>query len=522
MDAHNVDYLNDLLEQDAEIKDKIREHVTDLDKKTRSMVGILNRIHSTPSESSQVPPLVDAVRPILRSCHGTTAALAGIIPPNQFWRWKEMWSNSLRTAVYAAALVEYLTTGSLISLAQTSETLGVKEEWKDRFCIAVEDYLHGLITMVNELSRLAVNAVTLGDYQAPIRISIFVKDLFAGFTMLNLKNDTLRRRFDSLKYDLKKIEEEIECWSRASKSLATLSNVYASPSTGETIERVNRLIAGWPTDDSPAESYDTLKANFKKLSATLKDVRRHADNEAKALDAAVEHLEILIALRRATEPHPQEKRNKRPRPPSPSPTSVAVTSAGSRAAQLARGSAGLSPAIPFSREPRARREALFNQLPLQEGRKVAFHPPPGKTADGSGADGDENTWILAVITKCIQQDRNRYEVQDVEPQEDGQPGQCYNTTLRSIIPLPDPNAPPNSATHPNAYQEFAAGSTVMALYPDTSCFYRAEVIAAPSDLHPLGRGVSSKHISMYKLRFEDDDDQEHSVLSQFVVEWPGT
>lgn len=27
----------------------------------------------------------------------------------------------------------------------------------------------------------------------------------------------------------------------------------------------------------------------------------------------------------------------------------------------------------------------------------------------------------------------------------------------------------------------------MALYPDTSCFYRAEVIAAPSDHHPPGR-----------------------------------
>lgn len=80
-----------------------------------------------------------------------------------------------------------------------------------------------------------------------------------------------------------------------------------------------------------------------------------------------------------------------------------------------------------------------------------------------------------------------YEVQDVEPQEDGQPGQCYNTTLRAIIPLPDPSVPQNSAAHPNAYQEFPAGSTVMALYPDTSCFYRAEVIASPKDLHPSGR-----------------------------------
>ena len=27
----------------------------------------------------------------------------------------------------------------------------VKEEWKDRFALTAEDYLHGLITLVNEL-----------------------------------------------------------------------------------------------------------------------------------------------------------------------------------------------------------------------------------------------------------------------------------------------------------------------------------------------------------------------------------
>lgn len=64
---------------------------------------------------------------------------------------------------------------------------------------------------------------------------------------------------------------------------------------------------------------------------------------------------------------------------------------------------------------------------------------------------------------------------------------CYNTTLRAIIPLPDPNAPPTSAAHLNAYQEFPTASTVMALYPDTSCFYRAEVIASPKDMQPSGR-----------------------------------
>ena len=81
----------------------------------------------------------------------------------------------------------------------------------------------------------------------------------------------------------------------------------------------------------------------------------------------------------------------------------------------------------------------------------------------------------------------------------------------------------------------------MALYPDTSCFYRAEVLASPADTHPTGRvsfifscevydpcHIDSKRAAqgaqskpMYKLKFEDDGDQEHSVSAQLVVEWPG-
>lgn len=38
-------------------------------------------------------------------------------------------------------------------------------------------------------------------------MSQFVAELNSGFRLLNLKNDGLRKRFDALKYDVKKIEE---------------------------------------------------------------------------------------------------------------------------------------------------------------------------------------------------------------------------------------------------------------------------------------------------------------------------
>ena len=66
-----------------------------------------------------------------------------------------------------------------------------------------------LITLIEELSRLATNSVTLGDYARPLQISKFVNELHAGFQILNLKNDSLRRRSDGIKYMVKNVESVV-------------------------------------------------------------------------------------------------------------------------------------------------------------------------------------------------------------------------------------------------------------------------------------------------------------------------
>ena len=101
---------------------------------------------------------------------------------------------------------------------------------RDAFHLTIEEYLHALITLIEELvrvccrdcsqrpslilhqARLAVNSVTLGDYQRPIEISQFVKDLHAGFQILNLKNDSLRRRSDGIKYN-------VSIWDTSTKTM---------------------------------------------------------------------------------------------------------------------------------------------------------------------------------------------------------------------------------------------------------------------------------------------------------------
>lgn len=79
----------------------------------------------------------------------------------------------------------------------------------DTFHVTIEDYLLALCSTIEELARLAPNAVTLGDFSRPLQISKFIKDVHAGFQLLNLKNDALRRRSDGIKYSVKKVEDVV-------------------------------------------------------------------------------------------------------------------------------------------------------------------------------------------------------------------------------------------------------------------------------------------------------------------------
>ena len=54
-----------------------------------------------------------------------------------------------------------------------------------------------------------MNCVTSQDFSRPQRIADFISSLNSGFRLLNLKNDNLRKKFDGIKYDLKKVEEVV-------------------------------------------------------------------------------------------------------------------------------------------------------------------------------------------------------------------------------------------------------------------------------------------------------------------------
>nr|CAG4636362.1 EOG090X0A1W [Eubosmina coregoni]SVE69942.1 EOG090X0A1W [Eubosmina coregoni] len=84
-------------------------------------------------------------------------------------------------------------------------------------------------------------------------------------------------------------------------------------------------------------------------------------------------------------------------------------------------------------------------------------------------EGDEN-WILAEVVHYLTSS-GRYEVDDIDEEQK----ERHTLSKRRVIPLPLMRA--NPETDPAAL--FPKGATVMALYPQTTCFYKAVINQLP-------------------------------------------
>ncbi|ELU13680.1 hypothetical protein CAPTEDRAFT_220415 [Capitella teleta] len=99
-------------------------------------------------------------------------------------------------------------------------------------------------------------------------------------------------------------------------------------------------------------------------------------------------------------------------------------------------------------------------------------------------DGEEN-WILAEIVQFLS-GSNKYEVDDIDAEEGKE---RHTLSKRKVVPLPKWKA--NSETDSDAL--FEKDTLVLALYPQTTCFYRALIHAPPK-----------KPSDEYSVLFEDN------------------
>ncbi|KAG7571029.1 hypothetical protein FFLO_00993 [Filobasidium floriforme] len=195
------------LEHESTLKESIKESLQPLDTVSRNVTALLNRSHSTPGD--QLENLAQQALEQIKASASQWELVAERIPNGEYHKYQYQPSFILKSFTTSITLCYFLLHDDLVPIETVTSTIGIKPEWNDRIQLSPDDYLQGVIGASNELARLAMNSVTLQNFALPLRIASFEKDLFAGYSLLNLRNDTLRRRFDSLKYDVKRCEDVV-------------------------------------------------------------------------------------------------------------------------------------------------------------------------------------------------------------------------------------------------------------------------------------------------------------------------
>lgn len=215
MTASNIDpaifeHLQAKIDEEGRIKDELKDIIQQLEKQGRVTQSILSRIHNTPTGQLAPAVLQPCKNSILTQIH-LVKILSNIASKHPFYKWNNLWTREMQNLIFCLQLRHWLAHQELETIEQVGNELGVPINVKDRdiFHLTIEEYLLALTNTIDELTRLAPNAVTLGDFSRPLQISKFIKDIHAGFQLLNLKNDTLRRRSDGIKYAVKKVEDVV-------------------------------------------------------------------------------------------------------------------------------------------------------------------------------------------------------------------------------------------------------------------------------------------------------------------------
>jgi len=103
---------------------------------------------------------------------------------------------------YNEALEEYVEASCYLSL-MTKKALPTAKQ----LGVDVDSYLPGLCDLVGELVRKAVNSAIKGETKTALEIRDFVTQVYQELMLFDFRNLPVRRKFDSIKYGLEKLED---------------------------------------------------------------------------------------------------------------------------------------------------------------------------------------------------------------------------------------------------------------------------------------------------------------------------
>ncbi|CAG8451385.1 6708_t:CDS:2 [Ambispora leptoticha] len=207
----DLSFISDIdtnMEAESNKRDEFHRIVKEYDRTCRNITAILNGVHSAPPE--EIEAIARKALEKFSEVQQHIQSLAQLL--NLSSRYNDIWTRTVQTSNFLAAFAVYLLEERFVTTEELQKLCGAPVNINNdlqEFHISVEEFIHSLISLTTELSRFAINSVTQGDYNRPIRISKFIKELYNGFQLLNLKNDQLRKRFDSIKYNIKKVEEVV-------------------------------------------------------------------------------------------------------------------------------------------------------------------------------------------------------------------------------------------------------------------------------------------------------------------------
>ncbi|TPX35220.1 hypothetical protein SmJEL517_g02322 [Synchytrium microbalum] len=259
--------------------------------------------------------------------------------------------------------------------------------------------------------------------------------------------------------------EESELWIEICKNLYALDSLRLV--SDQTIIKINKA-----HQKLTSRELETLNSkNATKLLELYKEAEDQAVLEKKKSQELVDQLAALVSLREASETSDSKKLKRK--------VDDIKGKSGGPVQKKAKSEASTPNAVPVGG--------------LNPGDKVAVKP--------QGHD----SWILAELIKW-DTEKNKWEIEDVEADEDTEVKKHYYFHPKRFIPIPkDVSKKP----------EFQLGQQVLALYPGTSCFYSASVMIPPS----RNRDGSS-FAGSYVLKFEDDDGYERFVDPSMVLDLP--
>ena len=103
---------------------------------------------------------------------------------------------------YKDAVQEYVEALSFLYFVRNKKLITRKE-----LDVDAESYLTGICDLTGELVRKAINSAIAKNFQLSLEIKNFVSELYGEMLKFNFRNGQLRKKFDGIKYDLKKLED---------------------------------------------------------------------------------------------------------------------------------------------------------------------------------------------------------------------------------------------------------------------------------------------------------------------------